>query len=394
MEDVRFYDFECRLLHIEHNIVSCNWTLYENDIGTFEMHFPLESNLTRIAAEHQYLVAVQGTKQAIIVGRSFLEEGILYGSSCNWILTKFCIAKPFTTKALLESKEISGTDAQTVCRYLCDSGMSGVSNFVFQESEEGFGEVSLENGGVNSVFSLIQETMKQVDGGHQLCLDVTKKCWIFSLTKGKQLPITLSEDNLNIYDSEYFEDMQNLCQGGYYEQKIENMGEWNIYQNSPSLENNNPKNYATGYRVSLSERQTGYETYSRFGLTFRNGDYIVCKNREGAWEKAYDLGGFIERVEPTLSGIYAWETFLNGNNLQEATQKLDQHRILRRITVKTREFIFGRDYKLGDFVMQRIAKGSLISTSVRKITGVNLWYETDETGEQPIFSEEEFSWDM
>ncbi len=395
MEDVRIYDFACNLLHIEHNIVSCNWTFYENDIGIFEMHFPLSGELTKIVAQERYLVAVQGNKQAIITGRQFLNEGVLYGRSCNWLLTRFCIAEPFNTDALFENGVIAAKDAQTVCRYLIEKGLGSESDFVFQENEEaGFSEVYLENNEVTSVFTLIREVMHQAGGGHSLKLDVTGKRWVFSPTMGKTLPVTLSEDNRNAYESEYCEDMLNFFAGGYYKQKIENKGEWDIYANSPALYNNQSENYATGYRVSLSERETGYESFNRFGFEFRNGDYIVCKNRDGVWEKAYNLDGFTERIEPTLSGVYAWETMLDGQSLPEAEQNLVKRKVMQEITVKTRDFIFERDYFLGDSVMQRLEKGSFSSCVVRKITGVNLWYETEEVGEQPIFSEEEVKWVM
>ena len=92
MEDVRLYDFEFHLLHIEHDIVSSNWSFRENDTGTFELHFPIASRLTALAMNAPYLVAVQGEKQAIITGRQLAKEGVLYGKGCNWILTRFCMA--------------------------------------------------------------------------------------------------------------------------------------------------------------------------------------------------------------------------------------------------------------------------------------------------------------
>lgn len=395
MEDVRIYDFACNLLHIEHNIASCNWTFYENDIGTFEMHFPLSSKLTKIVAENRYLVAVQGTKQAIVIGQQFLNEGVLYGRSCNWLLTRFCIATPFNTDSLFDEKIIAAKDAQTVCKYLMEQGMNGVSEFVFEENNAAeFDEVFLENSEVVSVFCLVQDVMHQAGGGHRLKLDVAGKRWVFSLTTGKTLPVTLSEDSRNIYETEYCEDRQNLFSGGYYKQKIENKGTWDVYANSPALYNYQSENYATGYRVSLSERETGYESFNRFGIDFRNGDYIVCKRKDGEWEKAYDLDGFTEHIEPALSGIYAWETMLDGQILAEAEKDLAKRDSVKKITVKTRDFIFERDYFLGDSVMQRLEKGTFTSDVVRKITGVNLWYEVGDVGEQPIFSEEDVKWDM
>ena len=394
MEDVRFYNFECKLLHIEHRLSSCNWTFYENDIGTFEMHFSLDSALSSVLAENPYLVAVQGEKQAIVTGYQLLEEGVLYGRSCNWLLTKFLIAETFNTKSLFDNKVIADENAETVCKYLLSVGMGQIESVVFEENQSvKFGDVFLENAGISSVFDLVKTCMSKAGGGHTLRFDMANKRWIFSLTKGEKLAVSLSEDNQNAYDVEYLSDLLDFSSGGYYQQEIEDMGEWDIYKNSPSLSTKQTSNYAKGYRVRLSESETGYKEYTRFGITFENGDYIVCKNPEGVWEKAYRLESFTERISPTLSGIYAWETVLEGKSRSEAEKALAEHNISRKIVLKARNFIFGRDYQLGDIVLQKLVKGEFSSCVMRKITGVNLWYEADETGEQPIFTEgEENSW--
>lgn len=44
MEDIRIYDYEFNLLHIEHDVISCNMTLYANEIGSFELHFRLTAD--------------------------------------------------------------------------------------------------------------------------------------------------------------------------------------------------------------------------------------------------------------------------------------------------------------------------------------------------------------
>ena len=121
MEDIRIYDYEFNLLHIEHDIVSCNWTIHENAIGSFEMHFPLTSNLISVIMQNRYLVAVQGKKQAIITGRQVNTEGVLYGRTCNWLLSRFCVHDTFDTDSLLSEGRIPSSDAQTVCAYILNS---------------------------------------------------------------------------------------------------------------------------------------------------------------------------------------------------------------------------------------------------------------------------------
>ena len=263
--------------------------------------------------------------------------------------------------------------------------MKGVTNFLFESGEAAnFGEVFLQNRKISSLFDLVKNCMEQDGGGHQVVFDVHLKQWVFKLTKGKTLTTALSEDNRNAYDSEYLEDIQNTFEGGYFEQEITDMGEWDIYTNYPVLEEDLPENFAKGYKVTLS-RST---TYRRFGIDFADGDYIVCKSASGKWEKASNLENFHVRIAPERLGIYAWETPLDADNEQDARQLLAKMRGKKQIILKTRGLAFGKDYQLGDFVMQKIRKGMFSYNAVRKITGVNLWYEANDVGEQPIFAEE------
>lgn len=377
MEDVRFYDFGGHLLHIEHDIVSCNWKFYYNDIGTFEMHFPLRSKLTEKIMQNKYLVAVQGSKQAIVTGRQMSEEGILYGRSCNWLLSRFCTAEAFDTDVLSEEGAIAAKDAQSICEYIVGKLMGDIPNFVFlQNTEDSFGESHAANNGVSSAFDLIRDCLSEVGAGHTVSFDVANKCFVFRAVKGKELSATLSEANRNSYETEYSQDLQNFFTGGWYEQEMQEMGDWNAEENSPTLTNNQTENFAKAYRVSVAG--------TRFGIVFAEGDYIVCKEKEGAWQKAETASAFWVHVPSPLEGIYAWETQLSGGSEAEAQKALAGYAEEETVTAKTRKLFYGRDYSLGDFVRTEIAKGGFRTLGKQRITGVHLWYESGERGEQPI----------
>lgn len=381
MEDIRIYDYEFNLLHIEHDIVSCNWTLHENDIGTFEMHFPLTSRLVRLVMEQRYLVAVQGSKQAVITGRQLdITEGVLYGRSCNWLLSRFCVSESFDTDALFEAGTIAARDAQSVCRYILDLGMAGLMDF---EEAEGlsFGEVYVENKGVTAVSDLVQDCLAKDGAGHTVLFDIPNQRWLFRITKGRTLSVILSEDNRNAHETAYTEDMQDYFTGGWYEQNMEDMGEWDAANNSPYLVNNSPDNYAKSYRVTAAG--------SRFGIAFAEGDYIICRQKTGAWEKADKAEAFPEHIPSQLSGLYAWESSLEGTTEEEAAQALRKKRIEQQLTAKVHGLAYGTDYAPGDSVRFLISKGEFTKELIMKITGVNLWYENNDIGEEPIMEEAE-----
>ena len=377
MEDIRIYDFEFNLLHIEHDIASCNWKLYDNEIGTFEMHFPISSDLTGIAMQKSYLVAVQGSKQAIITGRQMGDEGVLYGRTCNWILTRFCTSEQFDTDSLLEDGTIAAKDAQTICEYIIGKTMSGVSDFVFEENTaDTFGDSYAENKGVTSAFDLIQNCLSRDGAGHRVFFDIPNKRWVFRAVKGKTLSVILSEANRNAYETEYSEDMQDYFDGGWYEQEMQDMGDWDASANSPKLVVNQADNFAKAYRVTTAG--------TRFGISFAEGDYIVCEDKGGAWKKADRISDFWVHLASSLNGIYAWETSLSGSYEEEAKRNLSECAVEKTAKVKTRSLLYGRDYELGDSVRTEIKKGSFQTAVIRKITGVHLWYEDNDIGEQPI----------
>ncbi len=382
MEDVRFYDFEFSLVHIEHDIISSNWTLLENGVGTFEIHLPLTSDLVPIAMEQRYLVAVQGDKQAIITGRRLGTEAVFYGRSCNWILSRFCIAETFDTDALYEAGALTAKDAKTVCAYLLSKGMSHVENFVFEEKERAeYEDVFLENKGITSLLELVIDVLQQGRGGHDVFFDVKNKLWRFRLFKGKNLPLVLSEANRNCYDTVYTTDLQNHYSGGWYEQAVDVAGDWDAGENEPFLRNDIAENFAKAYRVSADG--------SRFGIDFIAGNYIICRTADGQWTQDTEASSFLVRLPSDKTGIYAWETPLFADNGQAAQKELAACKEEKQTDVTTKGLVFGKDYGLGDRVLMQIKKGGFASGIIRQVTGVHLWYERDGVGEQPILADVE-----
>ncbi len=374
MEDVRLYDFDFHLLHIEHDIFSANWRIFENEPGTFELHFPLESPLSQVLQSAPYLVAVQGNKQAIVTGYQLSREGVLYGKGLSWLLSRFCLPTDF---------EKTG-EAQALCRELFQLILEDIPQIVFEENTEAdFGQVSLSGQAGDSLLSLVENAMEQSGGGHQLLFQPREGRFCFSLTKGRELPLVLSEDNKNAYDMELSHDSSPSFFGGYYSQKVEHKGTWDPTQNEPSLTDYNPDNYATGYRINLP---SDYDSYKRFGITWQDGDYMRCRDKSGTWEKVEELSDFPVHIPGEKTGIYAWETRLSGATEEEAKADLKTLVPEEEVRLTTHELRLGRDYELGDRVKLRLEKGSLRLCFSRKITGVHIWFEAGEQGEQPVFS--------
>ena len=85
MQDIRVYDFEFNLLHIENRYISSNFDLMYNDVGSTEYHFPIQSDILPVIMENDYLVLIQGDKQSIVTGKKITSDLAVIGRTCNWI---------------------------------------------------------------------------------------------------------------------------------------------------------------------------------------------------------------------------------------------------------------------------------------------------------------------
>ena len=83
---IRFYDFKFNLIHISPEFISSSWNVYFNKDGTFEAHFPINSEVLSVVTENKYLVACQDGFSAIIT-LAMLFSPFLGYYSASYILT-------------------------------------------------------------------------------------------------------------------------------------------------------------------------------------------------------------------------------------------------------------------------------------------------------------------
>ena len=376
MEDIRVYDWEFNLLHIEHDVISSNWTIYYNNIGTWEGHFNLTSAMVPIAMNSPYLIITQGTKQAIITGKQAAKDCALYGRTVNWILSRRTIPKFKTTELSIPSK-----DVESITHWMIQQAFSDMDNFVLGNLMGFSTQQEFWRNTTNQLDEVIRDCLANDHAGHKVIYDYQNKCWIFQVLKGKTLDFMISDDNRNAYDSEYMEDCQNYYTSGWYERQSEDRGDWNANTNNPTLTNNLAGNYGKHYRVST--------TGTRFGIAFKEGEYIVCRFLGGAWEKANEIEPIWTYLPGTTSGIYQWDAVLTGTVESEAQTNLQSKKWEKTVKAKVRSLKYGLDYDLGDLVRLKKQAGSWQTIFERRITGINIWYENNTTGEQPIFEEAE-----
>lgn len=324
MKDIRFYNYEFELLDIEADFISVNWQLQFNEVGQFEAHFPLNSAIVRIATEHPFLIAVQGSNSAVITGKKAETDFALFGRSCNWFLTQR-IVPPFRTEG-----EKTG---DFVCS-LVSGAFGDMDNFVC-ETEDISETVCMEREEYLPLSDIVRECLENVGMGHELSFDVKRKEWIFRVKSGKKLDLLISEDARNLSSAELCEDILEERNIGWYREESESN------------------------EAEQSESDTE-ETTSR------------------------SLVGDTESV-----GVYRRECVLDSKTRDNAEKELNLKKKKCSLKANIHSLLYGQDYELGDTLKVQIRKGDWNHMGEQKITGVHIWYESGESGEQPIMESKE-----
>lgn len=337
MEDIRIYDWDLNLLHIQHDITSSNWTIYYNNIGTCECHFPIAGKIVEKVGGKDRLIIIQGDKQAVATGVEHTSEFVIYGRTLNWFLCQRSVPA-------FKSSELSPRprNAEAVARWVFDK--SFISNDTAESNDDDFMLGALA--GINDIADfnfwrntrnpsneVIQDVLNTAGAGHALKIDLKTRKWIFTVLLGKETSILLSEDNKNAYETEYSSDILDLSTCGWYEYTPEDQTE------TPSAESGT------------------------------------------VWE-------YMETDNPQI-GRYRMETILTGSNASEARSALAKRKQHNEMQAKTRKIKYGADYNLGDIVRVQYKRGGFAYTGRRRVIGVNIWYGNNDCGQQPIMEDVE-----
>lgn len=206
---LRFYDFEFNLLESENNVIKAKWAIYYNDIGTFEAHLPLTSKIVGLVAENRYLVAVQGKLSAIIVGKELRDELIIYGRTCNWLLSKR------VSSAIEKLSAKPGTRAAEIAL----AAFSDVENFVAGDVADA-GATEFESG-EGLISDIVSDCLATGKLGHEVVFDYTNKRWVLNILSGSETDLILSEGHRNAYDAKISSDILDLATCGVYNEETE-----------------------------------------------------------------------------------------------------------------------------------------------------------------------------
>ncbi len=279
---LRLYDFEFNLLGVENNIIKAKWEIYYNGIGTFQVQLPITSRLVRLVTENRYLVAVQGNFSAIIVGYELGDELVLYGRTCNWILSKRISSGFGATTAQ------PGAQASMLVR----DAFSDTKNFLLGECPD-CAETELESD-EGRISEIVAECLIQGGLGHEVVFDIKNKSWVFNILKGSESDLVLSEGHKNAYETKGTIDIIDLATCGVYKENTDEGFAVKTITKNPEM---------TGIYRWEARLGTGTETEARAALEKLGEKNEVTLNvRNLRFGEDYSLGDVV-RVQ-IIKGDY------------------------------------------------------------------------------------------
>ena len=267
------YDFEFNLLLAEKGIIKSRWVVYYNDVGTFEAHLPITSELTRIVSENQYLVVKQHGLSAIVVGKELGDELILYGRTCNWLLSK----------RISPEMEESTVYPGNAVRQMVQNAFLDVDNFSIINIVQGSSvEFECRQG---ETLNAVRDCLKLSNLGHELCFNEKTNNWEFSVLEGAESDLILSEAHRNAYNTTISSDILDLATCGVYNRKTDSG------YVSTKLTGDTQKAGIYRWEAELLGETANEARINLNKLTEKNKISVTAD--EVSWKKDYQLGDVV-----------------------------------------------------------------------------------------------------
>lgn len=320
--------------------------------------------------KNRNLLFVSGENVAIVTGWKIGEDIAVFGRTPEWLLTKRGVA-PFSYEQLTAEEIVRNV----VTEYAGDFTVLG--DALGMEIVQDY---SIER--VRTVHDIICDLLEPEGLGFVVEVDFSAKTFIFKVISGTEKRVLLSVSNRTAFNQVYLVEKQDAASGsGWCECKFCDMGEWDAKKNSPVLQSECESNFYTFYKIITSHE-------NRFGLNCVAGNYIFCDNREGIWKtgEVRPSTGWIYKENSSASGASKWDAVLDGvKTVSEAEKEISRMTVKESSSVETCYVEYGEDYSLGDVVTVQTEFGKLKKAEKKRVTSVNIFYDTDRNGVVPVF---------
>lgn len=324
MEDIRIYDTDFNLLLIESKVISSNWSVYFNSVGTFEIHTFADSEAAEVIlnnldlSKNKIPVIVQGDLQGIVTGIRLAEDFTIYGKTCNWLLSRKIVPK------FKSSDNTTVCNPEDIARTLVSNAFAEQSNFVLGEK---VGLQNIENfwrNTYNPLSEVLQDVLSTQNAGHKVFFDIKNKQWVFNIYPANYSTAILSEANNNAFNSEYTYNINDYYSACWYEQEQE----------------------------------------------FVEGEFP-----DPVWTRL---------IKDEKTGIFCLECIAAATIESEAKSYIDTKKEKQEIVTEVCGLNAGEDYTLGDILRVQFRRGNILRTDYKQISGMNIGWEEEKETRQVI----------
>ncbi len=372
MTDVLFYDFDFNLLEVIPRAVSVNFEKKYCGFGTAEIHFTIiESRVLEVLGRNPYVFLKCGEDTAIVTGWKTGKDIAVFGRTPEWLLTRRGV-KPF---------EETGKTAEEIA---INAVISSAQDCIDVSGVTGIGEtINFSTDKVRVLHDVVVEILEPQGLGFTVKPDISSKRFVFTVYSGIEQSCVVSLSNRTAYDFVYTVEKQDMATAsGWYEQKYEDMGEWNAIDNSPTLLDNQPESMYKFYRIEADSKNQ----VERFGFACKNGHYLYCNTADGKWKISQSMPQpeWVFINNNILDGAKRWDAVLVGTRTaDEAMSELARRCQADILQTEVRRIEYGKDYRLGDIVRVQFEYGDYKRVEKKRVDSISLYYDIDGCGVSP-----------
>lgn len=370
--DIRVYDKNFNILAIFPQYISVNWQLYFCEFGSVEIHLEKNAETVALFTENKYLYLVQDGMQAVVTGIQIGTDCAVFGRTPEWLLTKFVLTE-FSAEQALADGSIEAATGSTLACLAVKNGFDNICSLTVQNTSIDETErCSYKIDSAKDIYGIVQDCLSEKQFGFSFRFDTKTGAFTFCVqSAAKNSKVIFADELKTSYDSVYTFDLQNEASGGVYYQSFVNMGKWNPETNVPHLAKN-PENYGKCYKADSDG--------TRFGLTIKKDDYLICTEKTGEFSVADEADSFLVTIPAKENGIFSWSAALSADSEDSANQELAQLKAERSVNCKSKNLVYGEDFFLGDLVETRFEAEKFVCCETKIITGVHVWDDAADFG--------------
>ena len=372
--DLVIYSKNSELLAILPKYLAVNWEIKFKEFGLGEIELERTNEIVELLTKNKYLFLFQDDIQAVVTGYKIGETVTVFLRTTEWLLTKYTVKK-FKVKELVKDEDNGKWTISRLIEYILKKYLHKDFNLIFSGIENDESDVSdfiSEN--LETVYNVIRNILTDDKYGFKFYWDREREGFVFSLLCAKENEeIFLCDEYKTAYESEYNFDLQEEISGGVFYQSVTDMGEWNAAGNIPRIDIT-PDNFGKYYKVISPAFALGYN--------LEVGDIILCKKRNGTFEKVEKAEPFLAIIEPEDNGIFSFSGVLTSKDIKGAEEEIKKTKVLDMLTCKTK-LLYKENFNLGDIVKVKFFGDSLSYEKKKLVSEIHLWDEPNDTGVMP-----------